>query len=426
MSENTNQDTSITEAKKERKPQTRKAAFKLESWFLEELLERADEERLRLVEQFNQQSDPAPVHEDSTTKERFSQKTLPSPEHFNDIVETSFWASLRKEEGSFASFAVAYEEKAVDPWTIVFEEPKPFDVENLAKLSPAMGNLKAAAKVYPSVSGALEIWGAANYYDSPLKVKVLEPGRIIVSYFIKNIAVISGEESFFIKDSLHDRSDVIWSGLGLGDSDRYFSPYVDLRVMTLLNTLRTMRSLERGGSLIILPEDEKWRNSVTSIKYAASPLQYAMHGLIKQHNESRSPDDYTNEAFELRTRIFFELERLTDSLAQLTAVDGATLVSRQMDVVGFGAKIKYDPKADAPQIVYKIDPLEYEGAIREVKLSAYGGMRHQSAAHFVSENRDAIALVVSQDGNVTAFVWSDKVGTAGAVLAFARLELTLF
>lgn len=379
-----------------------------------------------IVAQFSEQSDPSPARQEDGKENRFSEKTIPSPEHFNEIVQISFWASLRKEEGKFTNFAVAYEEKANDPWTVVFEDPKPFSVEQLAKLTPAIGNLKAAAKVYPNENGALEIWGVANYYASPLKIKVLEPGRIIVSYFIKNIAVISGEESFFIKDSLHDRSDAIWSGLGLGDSDRYFAAYVDLRVMTILNALRTMRSLERGGVLLILPEDEKWRGSITSIKYAGSPPQYAMHGLIKQHNESRSRDDYTKEGIELRTRIFFELERLANSLAHLTAVDGATLVSRQLDVIGFGAKIKYDPKADDPQLIYKIDPLEYDGAIGEVKLSSYGGMRHQSAAHFVAENRGAIALVVSQDGNVTAFVSSGKVADAGAVLAFARLELTLF
>jgi hypothetical protein len=97
-----------------------------------------------------------------------------------------------------------------------------------------------------------------------------------------------------------------------------------------------------------------------------------------------------------------------------------------MDVVGFGAKIIYDPKAENPVCIDKIDPLEYEGAVTELKLREYGGMRHQSAAQFVSENREAIAIVVSQDGNVTGFVSSDDQEASGSVLAFARLELTLF
>jgi hypothetical protein len=38
----------------ERKSQTKKAAFRLESWFLEELLERAHLERVGLVEHFRE------------------------------------------------------------------------------------------------------------------------------------------------------------------------------------------------------------------------------------------------------------------------------------------------------------------------------------------------------------------------------------
>jgi DNA integrity scanning protein DisA with diadenylate cyclase activity len=35
-----------------------------------------------------------------------------------------------------------------------------------------------------------------------------------------------------------------------------------------------------------------------------------------------------------------------------------------------------------------------------------GGTRHLSAAQFVNDQRDAIALVASQDGRFTVFAWS--------------------
>ena len=35
-----------------------------------------------------------------------------------------------------------------------------------------------------------------------------------------------------------------------------------------------------------------------------------------------------------------------------------------------------------------------------------GGTRHISAAQFVHDQRDSIALVASQDGNFTIFTWS--------------------
>jgi DNA integrity scanning protein DisA with diadenylate cyclase activity len=35
-----------------------------------------------------------------------------------------------------------------------------------------------------------------------------------------------------------------------------------------------------------------------------------------------------------------------------------------------------------------------------------GGTRHVSAAQFVSDQQDALALVASQDGRFTVFAWS--------------------
>jgi DNA integrity scanning protein DisA with diadenylate cyclase activity len=37
-----------------------------------------------------------------------------------------------------------------------------------------------------------------------------------------------------------------------------------------------------------------------------------------------------------------------------------------------------------------------------------GGTRHLSAAQFVHDQRDAIALVASQDGRFTVFKWSPR------------------
>jgi hypothetical protein len=41
-----------------------------------------------------------------------------------------------------------------------------------------------------------------------------------------------------------------------------------------------------------------------------------------------------------------------------------------------------------------------------VSPSTYGGTRHFSAAQFIYDQRDAFALVASQDGKFTIFTWS--------------------
>lgn len=38
----------------------------------------------------------------------------------------------------------------------------------------------------------------------------------------------------------------------------------------------------------------------------------------------------------------------------------------------------------------------------------YGGTRHLSAAQFVQDHPDCLAMVLSQDGRFTVFVWSQE------------------
>ena len=47
------------------------------------------------------------------------------------------------------------------------------------------------------------------------------------------------------------------------------------------------------------------------------------------------------------------------------------------------------------------------GEAAVVHPSRLGGTRHLSAAQFVHDQRDAVALVASQDGRFTIFCWSD-------------------
>jgi hypothetical protein len=43
-----------------------------------------------------------------------------------------------------------------------------------------------------------------------------------------------------------------------------------------------------------------------------------------------------------------------------------------------------------------------------------GGTRHISAAQFTQDQRDGVALVASQDGRFTIFVWSPREGMVHA------------
>jgi hypothetical protein len=56
-------------------------------------------------------------------------------------------------------------------------------------------------------------------------------------------------------------------------------------------------------------------------------------------------------------------------------------------------------------------------------LEMLGGMRHQSAARFVTAEPECVVLVVSQDGVVSLFSWLDA---EHAVVVARELELLLW
>jgi hypothetical protein len=100
-----------------------------------------------------------------------------------------------------------------------------------------------------------------------------------------------------------------------------------------------------------------------------------------------------------------DLRRAVDALAGLTAVDGAVVITERYDLLAFGVKITRRRGNTPVERVMVTEPIEGSGA--EILTPAQlGGTRHLSAAQFVHDQRDAIALVASQDGRCTLFRWS--------------------
>jgi hypothetical protein len=99
------------------------------------------------------------------------------------------------------------------------------------------------------------------------------------------------------------------------------------------------------------------------------------------------------------------LHRAVSAIAGLTAVDGAVVLSDRYELLGFGAKIARRKGCPQVEQLTLTEPIEgAEAAV--VHPDRLGGTRHLSAAQFVHDQRDAIALVASQDARFTIFAWS--------------------
>ncbi|MDP9170769.1 MAG: hypothetical protein M3N54_09145, partial [Acidobacteriota bacterium] len=138
-----------------------------------------------------------------------------------------------------------------------------------------------------------------------------------------------------------------------------------------------------------------WQESILHpITYSVSPPFRALAALMGEDPVDR-PLRRWQEA--LRAAI--------DGVAGLTAVDGATIITDRYELLAFGAKIIRRSGWEQVANVMVTEPIEGSAAVT-AEPGHLGGTRHLSAAQFVHDQRDTIALVASQDGRFTVFGWS--------------------
>jgi hypothetical protein len=158
----------------------------------------------------------------------------------------------------------------------------------------------------------------------------------------------------------------------------------------------SMRAHKHGGLLVIVPSAHtEWLSSfVHPISYGVSPPFNALAELVGRAPQAREQSAWRDQ-----------LTEAVDAVAALTAVDGATILTDQYQLVAFGAKIARRKGSLPVERVAVTEPIE-GGVAAIVHATSIGGTRHLSAAQLVSDQHETLALVASQDGNFTVFAWS--------------------
>ena len=159
----------------------------------------------------------------------------------------------------------------------------------------------------------------------------------------------------------------------------------------------SMRAHGRGGILLVVPSvGDDWRESIVQpIPYAVEPPFTALADLVRRGRRTNT----TSASGRTRSRT------RCSAVAGLTAVDGATVLTDRYELLAFGAKITRRKGSPLVEQAAVTEPIE-GGEAAIVHPSRLGGTRHLSAAQFVHDQRDAVALVASQDGRFTVFAWS--------------------
>jgi len=326
---------------------------------------------------------------------------VPDTDVIEHLIDATFWTSLRREEGYIPKLSLAYLPPDYNTNSMLFERPIPLAPAVLAKVAPVVERAGIHLGVW-RIDGELRAWGTTQSIPTLcLVVEVVEPGLVVVKHHrgeksgkFVNVAVLEGDQIKMVDDaasSLPDCPALISSLLGFDSPSAWVGS-----VNVLVQLAVSMRAHGRGGLLLLVPTGtDGWRDSmVTPIPYAVSPPFRGMSDLLKDGGRNKPPDHF-QEA----------LRSVVDAIGGLTAVDGATVMTDSYELLAFGAKIARRRGSPQIEIITLTEPVE-GGVPRTVTPAQLGGTRHLSAAQFVNDQRDAIALVASQDRRFTVFAWS--------------------
>ena len=324
----------------------------------------------------------------------------PDLESLEALIDVAFWTSLRREEGYVPIISLALVGPDDTPSALRFAEALPFEPSVLAKVAPAVERPGIHLGVSP-IGGRLAVWGATRILPAYcLVLEVAAPGLLVIKQHrggehtkFANIAVLEADQVKIVDEeasSLPDCPSLLSSLLGF-DTPASWTDSANVLVQLSVS----MRAHKRGGLLLVVPAgSDKWRESIISpIKYELSPPFSVLADLMFRKAIDR--DRLWQDA----------LGRAIESVAGLTAVDGATIVTDKHELLAFGAKITRRRGSPPVELAAVTEPVE-GGAPTIGHPSSLGGTRHLSAAQFVHDQRDAVALVASQDGRFTVFAWS--------------------
>ncbi len=344
-----------------------------------------------------------------------------------NLMNHCFFASLRREEERITQFDLALCSPADLPEAtfgfskytkvfnlIRFDEARKLSVNELVRLAPACNPEKTIIlATYDDSTGELYLWGVVDVGWRPsviamrlveLRVRVFGPGEMKVTLhgrvrctfkdgrisYPESGVINTGCIYDFFKESSLMLSREVKAATGQQTGDTAVLEQ-NLRGMGYLFVLHEiidrMQQLQHGGCILIVPE-------------ASSP-QSVPHTTIKYRSQDDTVWGYLcgrlilHDQF-LREDVESGLRDALDALVRLTAVDGAVLMTRKFELLGFGTVVQLPQTLDYS--VFRCqDPQASQTT--EIDVESYG-TRHRSAFEFCYRCAPSVAIVASQDGDI--------------------------
>ncbi|HBE67638.1 MAG TPA: hypothetical protein DDW52_05760 [Planctomycetaceae bacterium] len=375
---------------------------------------------------------------------------LPEPGPLADLIDIAYQTSLLEEESRHVTARIAFLDRsdsvaASAPLStpLEFDAPIPLTPHSVRKLAAAVSYFRSLLKVGLNASGGWQIQGMVttgthwiNHDAGPhdqagslpacLIVHVNGPGHLLITYGAQRVLESHGgmvlEDAFdpfrsawlprrFVKvreSLLADLPATVQQG-----SSQICESFVkDFAQSVVRRALRLSRTRRHGGMLVYLPlgdEGERIADDWFRFRVRFKPndhtkrfrqmmlrLMERAHQVGTRHGlQVITWDDYQHMDDTELMKIDRELIEFAHLLADLMDIDGSLVLDRSFRLIGFGAEILGDSHA---KVVHRAIDLEATQAAPEAADSA--GTRHRSAYRLVNGVPDAVAVVVSQDGDV--------------------------
>jgi hypothetical protein len=350
----------------------------------------------------------------------------PLPRLLDDILDAAYHASFLRDEARPVTCRLI----AVSPDTLptddgppsgllplAFESARPFDEGELRGLSPAAHYHRALIGIH-EVDDRLQIWGMiqsgprwlqsahgghaiAPPMPQALVVNIVRPGHLTVACGATTIAELHGGA---LTDFTLDVFTSTWLGAKLSQQadDGHAAEVARVVAQQMVRrVIATMRKAHHGGAVVIVsPECRADRFLHAKYAFRDDEPRRRFRRLVVAILEHTIADPETALTRGHLDEALFELSSL---IAALADVDGAVVLTRRFEILGFGAEIA----GDLPVISEVRRGLDLEADRYTTEIADGVGTRHRSAYRLCAAEPSAIAIVVSQDGAVR-FVTSHR------------------
>lgn len=369
-----------------------------------------------------------------------------------DVLSACFLASLTTDEGRpvrFRLLLAPHEELPNDGepnhgvLKLCFDKSRAFELDELRRLSPAVPF--ETSLIGAHVEGPeLRIWGIAHsgaawlapswggrssqviwtrapiiHVSGPGRVAVRSAGQLVAG--LERGALISSAMDVFESrwlpqlfahardELLREHRDAAADPSLKGNIDR--SLVQTLTQHLVRRVVRLVRGAGHGGMVLIaeveealrfrdglgavrlkytFADEEPRRRYRTLLRRLMTSLEAASATGCVGWEDFRAADDPALAEIE---QSVFEISRL---IASLASIDGAVLLNKRFDLIGFGAEVSAE--LAAPNKVWRA--IDTEGESARCDLAESVGTRHRAAYRFVQHHPQGLAVVISHDGSV--------------------------